>query len=137
MADIALVTAGTVRVVRPIDQIPGVAGETIAAGAVCRFDTATGRIMNGNGGSAPEAKIIGLATKDAVQYQPVTVLRQGVMDGWNLDALGVGADLFASNTDATIGDAAGTVSVKLGYVDAGFAGDGATVDKLLYVNVQR
>jgi hypothetical protein len=137
MADIALVTAGDVRVVRPIDQYDGIAGETIAAGAVVRFHTTSGHIVNGNGSGAAEAMIIGIATKDAVQYQPVTVLRQGVMDGFDLDDQDVGADLFASDTDGTVGDAAGTVTVRLGYVEARFAGDGVTADKLFYVNVQR
>jgi hypothetical protein len=136
MAAVSLVTAGAVRVVQPIDQYDGVAGETIAAGAVVRLDATTGLVMNGNGTTSTEAKIVGIATKDAVQYQPVTVLRRGIMDGWNISQ-GFGAQLFASDTDATVADAAGTVSVVLGYVEARFAGDGVTADKLFYVNVAR
>lgn len=135
MADIALVESGNVRVVRPVDEYAGVAGETIAAGALVRFDTSTGRVFNGNGSSAAEARIIGVATKDAVIYQPVTVLRQGVMDGFVLDGLNFGVDLYASDTDATIGTTAGTVSKIIGYVEAAWAGGKVTADRVLYVNL--
>ncbi len=134
------VVGSTVRTVRAVDEIPAVAGEALAAGASVRYDPATGRVVNGNGTTTAEAKIIGLVTRAAVEYQPVTVIRQGVMDGFNLDAYAIGGDVYASDTDGVLSTEAGIVSVKLGYVDAAFAseeGSAGAADKLLYIRPRR
>jgi len=117
MALIALVTASRVEVVESIEQLTLPAAETIVPGACVRLDSSTGKFTNGNGTTAAEARIYGIAvgTHDIIAGMPVTALRQGVLDGFNFSQA-YDAAIYASDTDGRLGDAAGTVSVIVGRV---------------------
>lgn len=128
MADIALQASATAAralrvVVKPghNDQVTRPAAEAITAGAPIRQDTASGRWTNANGGSAPEALATHIAWKTVTAGESLTGIRSCIVDGFNLDALGFGAQVFLSNTDGRLADAAGTVSVVAGRVVPGFA----------------
>lgn len=138
MADIALVTANEVSIVESIVQLTAPAGEAITPGAPVRFDTSTGRFMNGNATSAAEANLYGIATgrKAIPAGWPVTAIRIGVLDGFDLSGMDYGEAVHLSNTDARIADAAGTVAQIVGCVVPGTATTlGTAYDKLLYVQI--
>lgn len=134
MADIALVTANKVSVVEAIQTVTLPAAEAITAGNIVRLDTANGKITKANGSSAAEARVLGVALKTVAAGEPVTVLRRGVLDGFNFDAQAWDAPIYASNTDGTMADAAGTSSFTVGRVLPGHAQRlGTALDKLLAV----
>jgi hypothetical protein len=78
---------------------------------------------------------VGVAISEANQAGiTITAVRKGVVDlGDALDALAFNAVVYASDTDGTLGDAAGTVSKVVGEVIPAFGA--TTADKLLRVNL--
>lgn len=133
MANIAVATAGVIRVVESIQQDTQTAVEAILAGAPVRYDT-DGKFTNGNGTSASEAACYGVATKSVAAGEAVTAVRQGVLDGYTFSQA-YGARIYLSDTDGTLGDTAGTVSVLVGRVIPGRATAlGAAADKLLHID---
>ena len=116
MADIALVTANTLRVVESIEQMTLPSAEAVVAGAPVRLDTTSGKFTNANGSSAGEARAYGIATRTVVANEPLTAVAVGVVDGLDVSALAFDAALYLSNTDGRIADAAGTVSTIVGRV---------------------
>lgn len=136
MANLALVTANQVAIVESIHQMTLVAAETIAPGAPVRIDTA-GKFTNSNGSSAGEARVWGIATgkKSIIAGMPVTAVRRGVLDGYNLTQA-YDAAIYLSDTDGTLADAAGTVSTVVGRViPATGTTLGTAYDKLLSVEL--
>jgi hypothetical protein len=135
MADIVVAVAGTLRVVESIEQLTAPAAEAILAGAPVRFHT-DGTFTNANGSAAGEAGAYGVATDSVAAGWPVTAIRKGVVDGYTFSQA-YGAPIFLSNTDGTLADAAGTVSVTVGRITPAFAEPlGTAATKLLSVDVQ-
>lgn len=136
MADIALTVADRVNVVESLEQKTAPAAEAIVAGAPVRFDTATGKFTNANATTEPESRAYGLATRTVPAGMPVTAIRRGWLDGFALSGLAYDADVFLSDTDGRLADAAGTESVVVGKVGPAFATTlGTAADKLLYVDM--
>lgn len=136
MANLSLVTADRVRVVQSFTQHTFVADEAIAAGAIVRIDTTSGKATNAKGTTAAEARAFGIATHKAVAGQPVTVIRRGIIDGFDLSGLTFDDDVFLSDTDGVMADAAGTVSKIVAITVPGFATTlGTAADKLLFVDL--
>jgi hypothetical protein len=136
MADLALVTAGRLRVVESLEQMTLPTAEAIDAGNSVRLDTTTGRFTKANGSSTGEARIYGVATRTVPAGMPVTAIRKGVLDGYNLDSQAYDAAIYLSNTDGALGDAPGTVSVVVGRVIPASAPTlGTAMDKLLLVHL--
>jgi hypothetical protein len=136
MADIALVTADKVEVVESIEQMTLPAAEAITAGNAVRLDTSSGKFTKAKGTDAAEARIYGIATKTVAAGLGVTAIRQGVMDGFALSGLNYDAALYLSDTDGTLADAHGTVTVEVGRVIPGPATAlGTAFDKLLLVDL--
>lgn len=127
------VTASAVAPVRPIEQFTAPAGEIITAGQFVRFNTTTGYLELGNGLTATEARRGGIAIDSApVIGMTITVVTKGVIDLGNaLGSLTYDDDVYLSNTDGQLADAAGSVSYIVGVVVPGFAS--LTPDKLLAV----
>jgi hypothetical protein len=127
------ITASAVAPVRVIEQFTGPAGEVITAGQFVRFNTTTGHFELGNGTTAGEGRRGGIAIKSApVIGMAITVVTKGIVDLGNaLGSLTYDDDVFLSNTDGVLGDAAGSVSYVVGVVVPGFAS--LTPDKLLAV----
>jgi len=135
MAVINLVTANTVRVVESWQQVTGVVDETVDAGAPARLATADGRITNSNGSSAAEGRTLGLAARRATSGA-LTIIKKGIMDGWDLDALAYDAPVYVSNTDGRLDTVAGTVSVIVGRVIGVKAGvQGSALQKMLLIDL--
>lgn len=136
MADIALVTADKVEVVESIIQMTLPAAEAITAGMAVRLDTSSGKFTKANGSAAGEARIWGIATKTVASGMPVTAIRKGVMDGWDLSGLNYDAAVYLSDTDGRLADANGTVNVAVGRVIPGTSTTlGTAYDKILSVEV--
>lgn len=138
MADIALTTAARVEVVESIEQMTLPAAEAITPGAPVRLDTSTGKFTNANGTTTGEARVYGIATGGAAiaAGEPVTAIRQGVMDGFALSGLNYDAAVYLSDTDGRLADAAGTVSTVVGRVIPGTSTTlGTSYDKLLLVDL--
>ena len=139
MADIALVTANTARIVGiPVEQMTKPGAEAVTALQAVRQDASTGKWTKANGTTAAEANVYGLATRTPeATGLGITVIRKGVVDGFDLSALDYGAALYLSDTDGAIADTPGTVPVKIGYVSSAFAaGVGNSADKVLVIDVQ-
>lgn len=136
MADIAASGAGF-RVVDGIqaDQLTSVAAEDIADGAAVRIDPTTGHYTAANATTAAEADVFGIAPKGQKAGHPLTAYRKTLLEGYDLSGMDYGADVFLSNTDETLGDVAGTVSVVVGKV-APVNVSGKPADKLLFVEVK-
>lgn len=137
MAAIALAVANTVSIVESIHQMTLPAAEAITPGAPVRIDTSTGKFTAANGTAAGEARVWGIATgKKAIPAGwPVTAVRRGVLDGFTFSQA-YDAAIYLSDTDATLADAAGTVSTVVGRViPATATTTGTAYDKLLSVEL--
>lgn len=135
MANLALVTAARVRVVESLEQMTLPTAEAIIAGQAVRIDTTTGKFTLANGTSAGEARIYGVATQSQAAGLPVTAIRRGVLDGYNITQA-YDAAIYLSDTDGMLADAAGTVSTVVGRViPATGTTLGTAFDKLLYVGL--
>ena len=136
MADIALNTANKVETLESIEQMTLPAEEAITAGMAVRLNTTSGQFTKANGSGAAEARIYGIATKTVAAGMPVTAIRQGVMDGWDLSGLNYDAAVYLSDTDGRLADAAGTVSTVVGRVIPGTSEAlGTSYSKLLLVDL--
>ena len=129
------VTAADVAPVKVLEQYTAPAAEAITVGQVVRLDTTAGTWTLANGSAAGEARGLGIAISAANQAGiAITAVIKGVLDmGDALGDLTYDDDVFLSDTDGTLADAAGTVSLIVGRVVPGFAS--TTPDKLLRVDL--
>lgn len=135
MANLSLVTSTVLRVVESREQLTGIAAEAISLGNAVRLDTSTGKITKSNGSTAAEGRFYGIALRTAAAGEAVTVLRRGVIDGFDLSALNYDADVYLSDTDGSIADTPDTQMVRVGRVIPGFATTlGTAADKLLAID---
>lgn len=124
-------------IVRSQEQLTIPADQAIQAGQLVRHDVTTGKFTLGNGTTATEANIYGVATRKVAAGEPLTAVKRGIIDGLDLVALAFGAKVYASDTDGAMSATAGTVSVQIGRVISGTAVSlGTTYDKLLEVDVR-
>lgn len=109
--------------------------EAITAGQYIRLDPSTGKFRLGNGTTATEVGEGYIAGNSAAIGEPVTGYQAPVvMDlGDALAALNFADPVYVSDTDATLGTTAGTVSKVAGTVVPGFSK--TTVEKLLKINL--
>src|SRR5574338_128222 len=106
MANIALVTADRVYAVQSHVQHTFPAAEAVEAGAACRIDTTTGKATNANGSAAGEARVFGIALRSVAAGEAVTLLKSGVIDGFNFDSQDYDDVSYLSDTDGTLADTA-------------------------------
>ena len=130
----ALLTITSAAPVRVIEQITGPVGEAITKGQYVRLNPTTGKIELGNGTTTAEAKRGGIALESVVAGQSVTAIVSGLVDvGEGLVGLNFGVDVFLSDTDGTLADAAGTVSRIVGRVWPAWGA--TTADRILKVEL--
>ncbi|OGR31695.1 MAG: hypothetical protein A2139_07560 [Desulfobacca sp. RBG_16_60_12] len=138
MADLALLTTARLEVVESLEQMTLPTVEVCSPGQAVRLDTTTGKWTKSNGSAAGEARIYGLVVGGVanVAGQPVTAIRRGVIDGYDLSGLAYDAPVYLSDTDGALADAAGTVSVVVGRVIPNVSPAlGTAADKLLLVSL--
>lgn len=134
MAVIALTRANRVEIVESIEQMTLAAAEEITPGMAVRIDG--DRFTKANGTTATEAAAYGIATGDVVVVagMPITAVKQGVLDGYELTGA-TGSAVYLSDTDGRLDTAAGTVSKVVGTVIPGTAQPLGSSHKLLRVGV--
>jgi hypothetical protein len=120
-----------------VEQGIGGFAEAILDGQIVRHDVATGYLTKANATTAIEAGAVGILISQEGSGKRGTYIRQGLVDvGDALAAMNFGAEVFLSNTDGTLGTTAGTVSVVVGTVVAGYASaPTTTADKLLRIDL--
>lgn len=130
MADLVI---SDVHIVDWIDKFDAPSDEVFDFEAV-RY-AADGRVTPANGSGAGEATFEGIAVNKSTRIgEAITVVRDGLLDVGNaLSALAIGALVYLSNTDGTLADAAGTVSVVVGKVVPAWGNPPSGADKLLRV----
>lgn len=137
MADLSI-TPADVHLVR-FDEggmLPdGPTNEALNAGEAVRIDATTGKYTPGNATTTTENAVRGIAINTVgAANLTISVLKKGVLDvGDALDGLNYGVPVYLSDTDGTLADAAGTTTVIVGRVIAGW-GD-TSGDKLLLVDL--
>lgn len=134
-ADVALVVGDSID---GTETFTAPSEEALTAGQFARLNTTTGFQALGNATTSAEAGAgnprRGLALNTVAVNETTTFIKKGLLNvGSALSALAYGAQVFLSDTDGTLADAAGTVSTVVGYVVPGYGA--ATPDKLLYVNL--
>lgn len=131
MADLTIAAARPVQV---IEQFTGPAAEAITSGQYVRYNVTTGKVELGKGTTAAEARKGGIAVQSAAAGETVTAVRKGDLDVGNaLSALTYDDDVYLSDTDGILADAAGTVSLIVGTVVPAWGA--TTADKLLRVDL--
>lgn len=109
-----------------IVQDTQMASTTITAGTAVKYDS------NGRWAlAAATGAVYGIATHDAVAGEGLTAIKEGVLDGYNLDALAYAARVYTGASGVV--DTAGTVVVGE-VIPARSHLRGNAPDKLLYVN---
>jgi len=108
MSDLALITANKVEIVESFEQMTLKTDEVVSPGKVARLAVATGFFTKGNASSPAEAAIYGIATGGVanVAGMPITAIRKGVLDGFDLSSLDYWAPVYLSTTDGALSDAA-------------------------------
>jgi hypothetical protein len=152
MADIALAAAGKMTPVSGIanghEQYTFEAAEQINVGQVFRIDATTGKATKANATNATEAGQASLGVYNSGLYlaidqarqagNAVTGVKKGLIDGFELSALGYGAQVYLSNTDGSLADVTGTITTNTPLVGrvvpAPLTGTPTVQDKLLAVN---
>jgi hypothetical protein len=134
MADLALITANQINVVgEPEVQRTGVAGVNIVAGQSVMIDPATGAFV-----LADSARAYGMALRTAFPGTGLTVIRLGLIDGFNLAALAWDDPIYMNPANGVPASGAGTPSVLIGRVYTGLYNLlGNPADKLMEVNFLR
>lgn len=141
MADLSLVTANKVEIVESFEQVTLPTAETVHPGQAARLETSTGKLTKANATSAAEARVLGIATGAVanVAGQPVTVIKRGVIDGYDLSGLDYDDPVYLSATDGTLTDTAPGAygeDILVGRVIPGTSTTlGTAYDKLLLVDV--
>jgi hypothetical protein len=134
--EVALITADRVEVVESIIQMTLPTDEAVTAGMAVRLNTTTGKFTKANGTGAAEARAWGVATRTVASGMPVTAIRKGVMDGFDLSALDYDAPIYLSDTDGRLSTVAGTTSVVIGRVIPGTSTSlGTAYDKILQIDL--
>jgi len=117
MANLTAPTATAVNPVEIIEQFTGPAAEDLVAGRYVRYNTTSGKIEYGKATTSAESRSGGIAMTSAAEGITLTALRKGIIDlGDILGDLGYDADVFLSDTDGRLADAAGSVSKVVGTV---------------------
>lgn len=108
MTDISLVTSNKLEIVESIEQMTLPTAEVCSPGAAVRLDTTTGKWTKSNSTSDAEARVWGLATGAMANIagMPVTAIRKGIVDGYDLSGLNYDADVYLSTTDGALSDSA-------------------------------
>lgn len=154
MANLALVTAGRLTSVSGInnghEQYTFEASEQISVGQVFRYDATTGKAEKANGTTVAESGQVTAGGTFGINFiselficidparqagNPVTGLKKGELDGYDLSALSFGQKVYISDTDGTLADTVGTITTHVGRVrPAPYTGVPSGADRVLAVN---
>jgi len=139
MADLSLVMADVCATVGiPADQKTLVASEDLAAGTVVRIiqsGTNAGKWAKADATSYENANAYGIVLKTVVAGQPVTAVRKGYIDGFDLSDVDYWTGVYLSNTPGVLADTAGTIQKAVAaVVPSNSQRLGTAPDKILLVD---
>lgn len=128
-------TDQTLNVEESIEQGTYVAGVALDAGTPVYIGS-DGKLAKSDANGTGTRKAIGLTVRRVAANQPVTVISKGVVFGFDFGSQAFGAEIFLSDTEGRVADAAGTTSVKVGEVIPSYTHvRGGTAKKLLRVTL--
>ena len=135
MADLALKQTDVCRpATLTVDQITGVAGESLNAGAPVYLKATDGKFYHSDANGTGTTACYGVNLNKVAAGQAVTIVRVGLIAGYNLDGLNFGVSVFTSATAGAIADATSTGAIPIGHVVPVFGNATlGTADKLLKV----
>lgn len=139
MADLVLATGRHIQLVGydgsvQRGHIP--TGVAVTEGQALILDPTTRKLILADASAAPTARVYGIALTTQPANFGITVVRFGILDGYDLDGLDIDDVVFLSDTAGALADAAGTVSVPVGRVIPATATLlGTAYDKLLEVEL--
>lgn len=132
MADIT-VTAAKVALVKPQEAeiFDMIAGEAITAGQAVYLDGTTRKALIADANVAGKQQFRGIAMKTVGAGQAVSVLKKGLVEGFDLSGLAGDAIAYLSDTAGALADAASvTKTVNCGRV---VALTDANLSKVMYI----
>lgn len=136
MTVLALVTSGKANVMEAQIRKTLPLAETLVVGDAVRQDASNGKWTGANGTTTTENRIWGVLVSVDEAKTVGTAVRKGLVDGFDLSAMAYDADVYLSDTDKKLDTAAGTVSTKVGRVEAVTATTlGTAYDKALRIDL--
>lgn len=131
MADIS-VTAANVEPIHPDRCViyDFIAGEALTKGQAVYQIAASGKAGVADANAAGKQQFRGIALETVAAGQPVSVLKEGAVSGYDLSGMAYDAAAYLSDTAGALGTAAGTLSVVCGRV---VGVTDASVTKGLYI----
>ncbi len=117
MADITVNVANAGRVQADNDTTLARTGNVAFTGLQAVFsDATTGKLILSDASVAGTAKFEGVAIYPSAADAPVTLLKEGALDGLDVSGMSYGDEIFLSDNPGLLADAAGVVSVIVGKV---------------------
>ncbi len=94
-----------------------IAVEAITAGQPV-YQTTAGKAGIADANAAGKQQVRGIALYDCAAGKPCAILRRGYISGYALSGVAYDGPVFLSDTAGSLDDAAGTLSVNVGRVEA-------------------
>lgn len=94
-----------------------IAAEAIIAGQPV-YQTTAGKAGIADANAAGKQQVRGIALYDCAAGKPCAILRRGYLSGYALSGVAYDGPVFLSDTAGSLDDAAGTLSVNVGRVEA-------------------
>jgi hypothetical protein len=133
MANITASAVGN-PVVESLDQLTLIASVAVTALQPITINS-SGQWVLADADAAGTATNVHIATKTVAAGQPLTGLRHGVLDGYDLTSLAFNAPVYVSADAGSLADAAGSNGGIIGRVVPALGAPlGGTANKLLKVN---
>src|SRR5687768_17326417 len=108
--DLANTNKANIATSGPIMQFTGVAGEVIGPGQPVITHTASGSLLLADANTALLRGCVGITSRGGSVGAAITVVVKGLMEGWDLTAVGFGREVFVSDTVGRLDTVSGTVT---------------------------
>lgn len=132
MADLSFTSAQVRSVQVKYEEIYDyIAGVAIDAGQAVYFNTTTGKLAIADASADATAQARGIALRSVAAGQVVSVMKRGIIAGFDLTSQSYDDRIFLSDTAGDLADAAGTVTVPCGRV---ISRPDASLTKALYID---
>lgn len=118
MTAIAIASTGVTEVFADKNDVfQLIAAEAIIAGQPV-YQTTAGKAGIADANAAGKQQVRGIALYDCAAGKPCAILRRGYLSGYALSGVAYDGPVFLSDTAGSLDDAAGTLSVNVGRVEA-------------------
>lgn len=118
MTDLSIASTGIREVfAEKNDTFRMIAAEAITAGQPV-YQTSAGKAGVADANASGKQQVRGIALYDAAAGEAVSVLRRGYIAGYDLSGVSYDGAVYLSDTAGKLADAAGTMTVNVGRVEA-------------------